>query len=357
MSKLYRLQFFDSESDKRKSKTCTEFRRSIHNLECGWILAIAVAFAMCGAVAEAQQQAKVAKIGWLGSGSSSGPGGNRVVFQQVLREIGYDEGKNIVFEHRFAEGKLDRLPALADELVRLKVDVILTSSTNEALAAKNATRTIPIVFLGGGDPVIDGLVDSLARPGTNITGVTNIAPVLVGKRLELLKETIPKLFRVAVLWDPQGPSSVQQWKESQLPARELGLHLRSMEIRNANDFENAFKETTKAGSAALAVTSSRFINSYFKEIVGLARKNRLAAIGARGDFAESGGLMSYGADQGELFRRAAVFVAKILKGAKPADLPVEQPKKFEFIINLKAAKQIGPTIPPNVLVRADRIIK
>jgi putative tryptophan/tyrosine transport system substrate-binding protein len=316
----------------------------------------AMLFALCS-FAEAQQKVKVAKIGWLGSGSSSGPGSLRVVFRQVLHEIGYVEGKNIVFEHRFAEGKLDRLPALADELVRLKVDVLLTSSTNEALAAKNATRTIPIVFLGGGDPVIDGLVDSLARPGTNITGVTNIAPVLVGKRLELLKETIPKLSRVAVLWDPRGPSSVQQWKESQLPARELGLQLRSMEISDANVFVSAFKEATKAGSAALAVTSSRFINSYFKRIADLARQNWLPAIGARGDFVESDGLMSYGADQAELFRRAAVFVDKILKGAKPADLPFEQPTKFEFIINLKAAKQIGLTIPPNVLVRADRVIR
>ena len=316
----------------------------------------AMLFAFC-LPAEAQQQVKVAKIGWLGSGSSSGPGSLRVVFRQVLHEIGYVEGNNIVFEHRFAEGKLDRLPALADELVRLKVDVLLTSSTNEAIAAKNATRTIPIVFLGGGDPVIDGLVDSLARPGTNITGVTNIAPVLVGKRLELLKETIPKLSRVAVLWDPRGPSSVQQWKESQLPARELGLQLRSMEIGDANVFEGVFKEATKAGSAALAVTSSRFINSYFKRIADLARQNRLPAIGARGDFVESDGLMSYGADQAELFRRAAVLLDKILKGAKPADLPVEQPKKFEFIINLKAAKQIGLTIPPNLLARADRVIR
>ena len=290
---------------------------SVHKKFASLIVAAVILAAVT--LAEAQQQAKVHRVGWLGSGSSSGPGGNRAVFQQVLREIGYVEGKNIVFEYRFADNKLDRLPALADELVRLKVDVLLTSTTNEALAAKDATKTIPIVFLGGGDPVVDGLVDSLARPGRNITGVTNIAPVLVGKRLELLKETIPKLSRVAVLWDPRGPSSAQQWKESQLPARELGLRLHSMEIRNANDFESAFTETTKAGSAALAVTSSRFINSYFKQIVDLARKNRLAAIGARGDFAESGGLMSYGADQAELFRRAAVFVDKILKGAKPAD--------------------------------------
>ena len=342
----------------RPPNSCSDNLKSkIQNLKWGGIVAIAATFAMCGAVAQAQQQAKIPKVGWLGSGSSSGPGGNRVVFQQVLREIGYVEGKNIVFEYRLADNKLDRLPALAEELVRLKVDVLLTSSTNEALAAKNATKTIPIVFLGGGDPVVDGLVDSLARPGGNITGVTNIAPVLVGKRLELLKETILKLSRVAVLWDPQGPSSVQQWKESQLPARELGLRLHSMEIRNANDFENAFAETTKAASTALAVTSSQFINSHFKQIVDLARKNQLPAIGARGDFAESGGLMSYGADQAELLRRAAVFVDKILKGAKPADLPVEQPTKFELIINLKAAKQIGLTVPPNLLARADKVIR
>jgi putative ABC transport system substrate-binding protein len=253
MAKTLWTRLLNSDSDNLKSK--------IQNLKWGEIVTIAVTFAMCGAVAQAQQQAKIPKVGWLGSGSPSGPGGNRVVFQQVLREIGYVEGKNIVFEYRLADNKLDRLPALAEELVRLKVDVLLTSSTNETLAAKNATKTIPIVFLGGGDPVVDGLVDSLARPGGNITGVTNIAPVLVGKRLELLKETIPKLSRVAVLWDPQGPSSVQQWKESQLPARELGLRLHSMEIRNANDFDNAFTETTKAGSAALAVTSSQFINS------------------------------------------------------------------------------------------------
>ena len=316
---------------------------------------ISVAVVVVAAMTQAQQHAKVPKIGWLGARPAST--GAQVIIGQELRELGYVEGKNIAFEYRYADNKLDRLPVLADELVRLKVDVLLTPSTAEALAAKNATKTIPIVFLGGGDPVVDGLVDSLARPGGNITGVTNIAPVLVGKRLELLKDTIPKLSRVAVLWDPHGPSSVQQWKESQLPARELGLQLHSMEIRSANDFENAFKEAAKAGNAALAVTSSPFINSYQKRIADLATKNRLPAIYTRIDFVDSGGLMSYGPDQAELYRRAATYVDKILKGAKPADLPVEQPKKFELIINLKAAKQIGVTIPPNVLARADRVIK
>ena len=316
---------------------------------------ISVAVVVVAAMTQAQQHAKVPKIGWLGARPAST--GAQVIIGQELRELGYVEGKNIAFEYRYADNKLDRLPVLADELVRLKVDVLLTPSTAEALAAKNATKTIPMVFLGGGDPVVDGLVDSLARPGGNITGVTNIAPVLVGKRLELLKDTIPKLSRVAVLWDPHGPSSVQQWKESQLPARELGLQLHPMEIRSANDFESAFKEAAKAGNAALAVTSSPFINSYQKRIADLATKNRLPAIYTRIDFVDSGGLMSYGPDQAELYRRAATYVDKILKGAKPADLPVEQPKKFELIINLKAAKQIGVTIPPNVLARADRVIK
>ena len=200
-------------------------------------------------------------------------------------------------------------------------------------------------------------MDSLARPGGNITGFTFISPVLAGKRLELLKETIPKLSRVAVLWEPQDPGSAQEWKESQLPARELGLQLHSMEVSSADKVESAFNEATKARSAALAVTRSSVINRNQKRIADLAAKNRLPAIYPRGDFVDSGGLMSYGADQIEPYRRIASMVDKILKGTKPADIPVEQPTKFEFIVNLKTAKQIGLTIPPNVLVRADRVIK
>ena len=228
------------------------------------------------------------------------------LFRRELRELGYVEGKNIAFEYRYADNKLDRLPALADELVRLKVDVLVTPGTPEALAAKNATKTIPIVFLGVADPVAAGLVDSLARPGGNITGFTNIGAVLAGKRLELLKETIPKLSRVAVLWNPQDPSSAQQWKESQLPARELGLQLHSMEVSSADKYESAFKEAIKARSAALAVTQSALAISNQKRIADLATKNRLPAIYPRGDFVDSGGLMSYGADQAEPYRRAAV---------------------------------------------------
>jgi putative ABC transport system substrate-binding protein len=314
-----------------------------------------VLFALCFP-ADAQQQSKIPKIGWLGVrpvASDTGP----ELFRREFRALGYVEGKNIVFEYRSADDKLDRLTTLADELVRLKVDVLLASATPAAVAAKNATRTIPIVFYGGFDPVALGLVDSLARPGGNVTGFTSIAVVLVGKRLELLKETVPKLSRVAVLWDPRNPGSEQQWKESQLPARELGLQLHSIEVSSADRFEGAFKEATKAHNTAAALMASPFFYSNQKQIADLATKNRLPAIYPRGEFVASGGLMSYGADQDEPIRRATVLVDKILKGRNPADLPVEQPTKFEFVINLKTAKQIGLTIPPNVLARATKIIR
>jgi len=314
-----------------------------------------------GLQAQAQQQAKVPKIGYLGARSASRPGGSpgsgAESFRRELGKLGYVEGKNIAFEFRSADDKLDWLPALADELVRLKVEVLVMPGMAEALSLKNATRTIPIVFFGGGDPVAAGLVDSLARPGGNITGFTNIAAVLAGKRLELIKETVPNLSRVAVLWNPQDPSTAEQWKESQLPARGLGLQLHSMEVSSADQYESAFKEAIKARSAGLAVMSSALALSNQKRVADLAIKNRLPAIYSRGDFVDSGGLMSYGVDQGEPYRRAASMVDKILKGTKPADIPVEQPMKFEFIANLKAAKQIGLTILPNVLVRAQKVIR
>ena len=318
-----------------------------------WLVALALApFHLT----EAQQQAKVAKIGWLGFRSAFQAPGTEVS-RREFRALGYVEGKNIAFEYRDAEGKPDRLPAVADELVRLKVDVIVTASTVGALAAKNATRTIPIVFYSAGDPVATGLVDSLARPGGNVTGFTNIAPVLAGKRLELLKETVPKLFRVAVLWNSQNPGSTSQWKESQLPARELGLQLHSMEVSSADKYEIAFKEVTKARSDALAVTADPLANANQKQIADLTTKNRLPAIYPWGFFVDNGGLMSYGPNFAAEGRDGARLVDKILKGAKPADLPVEQPTKFELLINLKAAKQIGLTIPPSVLYRADRVIR
>jgi putative tryptophan/tyrosine transport system substrate-binding protein len=308
-----------------------------------------------GVIADAQQRAKIPKIGYLGARPAA-PGSGYELFRREIRALGYVEG-NIVIEYRSADNKFDRLSALADELVRLKVDVIVTPGTAEALAAKNATRTIPIVFFGGGDPVAAGLVDSLARPGGNITGFTSIGAVLAGKRLELLKETVPNLSRVAVLWDPQDPSAAQQWKESQLPARELGLQLHSTEIHGTYDFETAFKETIKARSAGLAVTSGALALSNQKRIAELATKKRLPAIYSRREFVDNGGLMSYGDDRTEPYKRAASMVDKIVKGANPADLPVEQPTKFQLMINLKTAKALGLTIPSIVLMRADKVIK
>jgi len=315
-------------------------------------------FAPCASV-EAQQQAKVAKIGWLSVRPRSGEtlAGRGEVTRRMLRELGYVEGKNIAFEYRSAENQLDRLTTLADELVHLKVDVLVMSTMSAALAAKNTTKTIPIVFLTTGDPVAAGLVDSLARPGGNMTGFTLIGTELVGKRLELVKETIPKLSRVAVLWNPQNPGNTQQWKESQLAARELRLELHSMEVSSADKFESAFKEAAKARSSALAVAQDSLAQSNLKLIADLAIKNRLPAIYPRGEFVISGGLMSYGADRAETYKRAASMVDKILKGAKPADLPVEQPTKFELVINLKTAKALGLTIPAVVMMRAEKVIK
>jgi ABC-type uncharacterized transport system substrate-binding protein len=315
----------------------------------------AMLFALC-LPAEAQQPAKIPVVGILGGASS--PSARLDAFRREFRKLGYVEGKNIAFESRYAENKLERLPSLAAELVRLKVDVIVTPGANDTRAAKNATRTIPIVFLGVvSDPVSLGLVDSLASPGGNITGFTSIGGVLAGKQLELLKETIPKLSRVAVLWNTQNAGSTQVWKESQPPAKELGLQLHSMAISSANDIESGFRDAATARSGALFVTGGGLIANNHKRIISLAIKNRLPAIAGHEDFAELGGFMSYGTDGIEPYRRAAVLVDKILKDAKPADLPVEQPTKFEFVINLKTAKQIGVTIPPNVLVRADRVIR
>jgi putative ABC transport system substrate-binding protein len=307
--------------------------------------------------AEAQKPGKIVRVGEIVFRSRPDLGPGRTAFRQRLRELGYVEGKSVVYETRSAEGKIDRFAALAEDLVRLKVDLLFASSTNEALTFKNATRTIPIVFHVASDPVEDGLVDSLARPGGNITGVTTIATVLAGKRLELLKETIPKLSRVAVLWDPRGESSTQQWKESQLGARELGLQLHSMEVSSPDKFEEAFRGAVKAQSAALSVSPGSVNTAHPKLIAELAAKYQLPAIFDREDFIASGGLMSYGPNRAEAYKRAATYVDKILKGTKPADLPVEQPTKFEFVINLKTAKQIGLTIPPNVLARADKVIR
>jgi len=315
----------------------------------------AMLFGLC-LPAQAQGPGKIPKIGFLGAGVVSRPWHES--FQREFQKLGYVDGKNVIFIHRFAETNYERLPALADELVRLKVDVIITPGSNDTRAAKNATKSIPIVFLGAGsDPVSLGLVDSLARPGGNLTGVSSIGSALVGKQLELLKETIPGLSRVGVVWNPQNAGSAQVWKESQLPAKELGLQLHSMAINSADDLESGFKNAVKMHSGALIMTGGALLGTLRKQIITLAAKNRLPAIAAGREFVVNGGLMSYGRDPIEPYQRAALMVDKILKGAKPGDLPVEQPTKFELVINLKTAKQIGVIIPPNVLARADRVIK
>ncbi len=266
----------DSLSDNRQSKSGAADQKRPRGPKWLGVVALVLAFPLCGAVAEAQQQAKLAKIGFLTAGAT--PGTTEKFFGRDLRALGYVEGKHIAVENRSAENKLDRLPVLAEELVRLNVDLLVTSATTGALALKNATRTIPIVFFIAGDPIEAGLVDSLPRPGGNITGFTNIAPELAGKRLELLKETVPKLTRVALLWDPRIRGSEQSWKESQLAGRQLGLQLHSMEVGNADKFESAFEEAIKAGSTALAAASSSLFNTHKKRIADLAAKNRLPAI-------------------------------------------------------------------------------
>ncbi len=309
------------------------------------------------AVVDAQQQAKIPRVGLLRARlAASGSSVDGLLHE--LRALGYTEGKNISFESRLAENKPERLPVLADELVRLKVDLIVTAGTVETLAAKNATKAIPIVALTlGVDPVAAGIVESLARPGNNITGFVSRSVDLAGKRLELLKETIPTVSRVAVLWSPKEPSAPQQWKESEAVAKKLGIQLHSMEVGNPKKFLSAFEAAVKARSTALSVTQSTFINSYQDQINDLVLKHRLPAIHTREDFVENGGLMSYGADQNEAYKRVAIMVDKVLKGIKPSDIPVERPTKFELVINLKTAGLIGLKIPPNVLIRADRVIR
>ena len=322
----------------------------------GVLWAIGMVLLLIGTTIQAQLPPKTAKIGFLMSGSGSSA--RLASFRREFLKLGYVEGKNVSFESRAASFNYDRLPALANELVKLKIDVIVTPGANDTRAAKNATKTIPIVFLGTvSDPVSLGLVESLARPGGNVTGFTSIGSVLAGKRLALIKEVIPKVSRVAVLWNPQNTGSVEVWKEIQVPAKVLGLQLHSMAVNSADQLESAFKQAVKAQSGALIMTGGGLIAMNHKLIVDLAMKNRLPTIFNSKAEVANGGLMSYGHDEIEAFQRPALMVDKILKGSKPSDLPVEQPTKFELVINLETAKQIGVTIPPNVLARADRVIK
>jgi len=305
----------------------------------------------------AQEPKKIPRIGFLGASSPSAISARLEAFRQGLRELGYVEGKNIVIEYRYAEGKLDRLSALAAELVRLGVDVIVLAGPASIRPAKEATSTIPIVMANDADPVGSGVVASLARPGGNITGLSNLAPEISGKRLELLKEIVPRLSRLAILGTSTTSGTAQVLEEMEPAAVVFKVQLQYLNVLSPKDIETVFREARKGRADAVLVLQGGVFNSQRKQIVDLAVRSRLPAIYHAREWVEDGGLMSYGVSVTDLYRRAATFVDKILKGAKPADLPVEQPTKFEFIINLKAAKQIGLTIPPELVARANRLIK
>src|SRR5262245_57152055 len=352
MNAVSSKRVYGSYSDNRKS--------AIQNRKWVGVFAIALTFVFVGVEARAQQPKKVPRIGYLSNIDPATDSTRSEAIRLALRERGHIEGQNIAIEYRHAEGKLDRLPELAAELVSLKVDIIVAAGADPTVrAAKNATKTIPIVMLGSGsDPVEAGIVESLARPGGNVTGLTNLSVELGGKRLELLKEAVPKLARVAVLYDPTVSPSVIQVKEI-LPvaARALGLTLRSWEVRDAGGFEKVFAALSKERRDGLYVLGGPLMYANQKQTIGFALKSRLPSVYNRREAVDAGGVMSYGVDLSDSYRHAAYFVDRLLKGAKPADLPVEQPTKFEFVINFKTAKQIGLTIPPDVLARASRLIK
>jgi putative ABC transport system substrate-binding protein len=318
----------------------------------------AMLFALCFS-AEAQQTKKVPRIGFLSPGGDSyTPSRPREAFRQGLRDLGYIEGKNILVEYRYAEGKPDRFLSLVRELVQLKLDVLVLIALQSIRAAKQATKTVPIVMVTSVDPVAEGLIDSLARPGGNITGLTRLTRDLSGKRLELLKEVVPGISRVGVLWDADNSGAAISFKEYEAAAHALKIQFQSLEVRGPDpDLEGAFQAAAKGRASTLITITNSMLSRYRKRIADLAIKNRLSSMYEESWYVEAGGLMSYSSSDTENFRRAAFYVDKILKGAKPADLPVEQPTKFEFVINLKTAKQIGLTIPQKVLVRADKVIK
>jgi putative ABC transport system substrate-binding protein len=346
MHKKFRIRFGFSHSDNRKSK--------IENLKLVGLSVIAFVLVVTGAVAQAQQAAKVPRIGALLDNAMS-PGVE--AFRQGLKDLAYIEGKNIVIEYRYAEGNYNRLPDLAADLVRQKVEVIVAQGSPASEAAKQATKIIPIVFLAVGDPVGSKFVATLAHPGGNITGLTNMTVDLSGKQLELLKEALPTIKTVAVLWNPGNPVTALQLKEAQVAAHSLLVELQLREARDSKGIDDAFSAMIRGRANAVLLLADPMLATERKRIAGLAIKSRLPIIGWNGVFVEGGGLMSYGPIGTDIWRRAATYVDKILKGTKPADLPVEQPTKFELVINLKTAKQIGVTIPPNVLARADKVIK
>ena len=323
------------------------------------LLSILFVVVLLAVIAEAQQTAKVPRIGYLlRTGDSKNPGPQVEGFRQGLRDLGYIEGKNILVEHRYIEGKSDSIPSLVAELVQLKVDVLVLGPLPAIRAAQQATKTIPIVMVTTQDPVATGLIGSLARPGGNITGLATLGRELSGQRLELFKETVPRLSRVGVLWDANAPGPKIGFKEYESAARALKIQLQSLEVRGPNsDFDGVFQAAAKGRVNGLITITNPLLTRYAKRIADLAIKNRMPSMYERAEYVKAGGLVSYSTNDLEPYRRAAYFVDRILKGAKPADLPVEQPTKFEFIINLKTAKQIGLTIPQSVLFRADKVIK
>ena len=322
------------------------------------LILVVMMLLVVAAIADAQQPKKTYRIGTLNGGSASTAKANYDAFREGLRQLGYVEGANVIFEHRYAHGKSDRLPELATELVRLKVDVILVGGSQTTTAAKQATNTIPIVVGSAGDLVGSGLVASLARPGGNVTGSTAVDADLSGKRLELLRESIPKASRVAVFWHRfRDSTDLEDVKEIEAAARQLGVKVQIVEVQEPTKFQSAYTTVTRERAEALIIVQGSFTSAYRVQLLELAAKNRLPSMCEDSRWTNDGCLMSYGPDLRHQWQRAAIFVDKILKGVKPADLPVEQPTKFELVINLKTAKQIGLTIPPNVLVRADKVIK
>ena len=355
------MRWPNSSSDNRKSKTCTELSRSIQNRKLVGIVALVITFAMCVVEVRAQQPKKVPRIGYLSNTNPTVESARAEAIRLALRELGYTEGRNITIEYRYADGKPNRYPDLVAELVRLKVDIIVAAGGDAlVVAAKNATKTIPIVMTGTGlDPVEAGLIETLARPGGNVTGITNISTGgLVGKRLELLKETVPELTRLAVLYDPTIPGPAREAKVD-IPVAALALRLtvQPWEVRSMDDFDKVFAAIGKQRQDGLYVSGGPLNRDNRKRIAGFALKSRLPSVYQGREHVDAGGLMYYGADLADSYRRITWYVDKILKGAKPADLPVEQPTKFELVINQKTAKQIGLVIPLSVLGRADKVIK
>jgi putative tryptophan/tyrosine transport system substrate-binding protein len=340
-----------------ESRLSPNLKSKIENLKWLGLSVIACVFVVAGTVAMAQQPAKIPRIGYLSAPPLSASAARNEAFRQGLRELGYVEGKNIVIEWRSADGKSDRLPALAAELVSLKVDIIVSGGGAATRAAKEVTATIPIVTAQDPDPVGDGFVASLARPGGNITGLSTYAPELSGKRLEILREIVPKLSRVAVLGTSTQPGYTQVLREIEPTAKAFGVKLQYLDVLDSKDIETALRAASAGRADGVLTLNSLVLSSQRRQLIDLAVKNQLPVIYHQGRFVEEGGFIYYGVNLLDLDRRAATYVDKILKGAKPADLPVEQPTKFEFVVNLKAAKQIGLTIPPNVLARADKVIR